>query len=69
MDVISRPCRQPLLYFRVLVGPIVVENQMDVHAGAHGLVDPVEEPQELLMPVPRLAFSDHGPFQHVQRGE
>jgi hypothetical protein len=42
---------------------------MDVHAGAHGLVDPVEEPQELLMPVPRLAFSDHGPFQHVQRGE
>jgi hypothetical protein len=42
---------------------------MDVHAGAQRLVDPVQEPQELLMPVPRLALSDHGPFQYVQRSE
>jgi hypothetical protein len=44
MDVISRPCCKPLLHLRVLVCPVVVENQMDVHAGTDGLVDPVREP-------------------------
>jgi hypothetical protein len=42
---------------------------MDVQASSDRLVDPAEKPQEVLMPVTRLAFSDHGPLQHVQRSE
>jgi hypothetical protein len=53
----------------MLVGSIVVENQMDFQLGVNGLVYPVEKPQELLMSMPRLAFTDHGPFEHIQRSE
>ena len=39
---------------------------MDVQTSVDGLVDPVQKPQEFLMPVPRLACSDYGSFEHVQ---
>ena len=53
----------------MLVGSIVVENQMDFQLSMNGLVNPLEKSQELLMPMPRLAFPDHGPFQDIQRSE
>jgi len=65
VDVIARSCRQPLLHFGMFVRAVIVENQMDLHARVNGLVDPVEKPQELLVPVPRLALSDHGAFEYV----
>ena len=61
MDVITRSCCQPLLNFQVFVGSVVIQNQMDFQARLHGLVDPVEKPQELPMPVPGLAYPDHSP--------
>ena len=69
MDVIARTRCQPLLHFRVFVGSVVIQNQMDFQARLHGLIDPVEKLQKLLMPVPGLAFPDQSPFQHVQRSE
>jgi len=42
---------------------------MDFQLGVNGLVDPIEKSQKLLMPMPRLAFSDHGSFQDIQRSE
>jgi hypothetical protein len=53
----------------MLVGFVVVEDQMDLQVSVNGLIDPVEKPQELLMPVPRLAFPDHCAFEHVRRSE
>jgi len=49
----------------MLVGSIVVENQMDFQLSVNGLVDPVEKSQELLMPMSRLAFTDHSYFQDI----
>ena len=51
----------------MLVGSIVIQNQMDFKARLDELVDSVEKPQELLMPVPRLSFSDHGAFELQRR--
>src|SRR6188472_3056749 len=39
----------------VLVGGVVVEDGVDQLAGWHGGLDPVEEADELLVPVPRHA--------------
>src|SRR3984893_10922335 len=39
---------------------------MDVQTSVDELVDPVQKPQEFLMPVPRLACSDYGSFEHIQ---
>ena len=69
MDVIVRSRRQPLLHLRVFVGSVVIQNQMDFQTRLYGLVNPVEKPQKLQMPVPGLAFPDHSPFQRVQRSE
>src|ERR1700722_15215770 len=59
MDVVARSRGQPLLPFRGFVGSVVIQNQMDFQARLHRLVDAVEKLQELLMPVPSLAFPDH----------
>ena len=69
VDVVARSRCKPFLHFGMLVGSIVVENQMDFQLCVNGLVDPIEKPQELLMPMPRLAFTDHGSFQDIQRSE
>ena len=53
----------------MFVGTVIVENKVDVQAGIGGRVDAIEEPQELLMPMPRLAVRDHSPFENVQSGK
>src|ERR1043166_9479706 len=45
------------------------ENQMDFQLSVDGLVDAIEKSQELLMPMPWLAFADHGSFQDIQRSK
>jgi hypothetical protein len=42
---------------------------MNFQLRVNGLVNPVEKSQELLMPMPRLAFSDRGSFQDIQGSE
>ena len=44
MDVITWPCRQPLLHLRVFVGSVVIQDQMDVQASLYAIVDPVQKP-------------------------
>ena len=42
---------------------------MQIHVGGRVAVDGLQEPQELLMPVPALGLPDHLAGRHVQRGE
>lgn len=67
--VIARSCGQPVFHCGMLVGAIVIQDQMDLQIRLNGLVDPVEKSQKLLIPVPRQTFADHGPFEHIQRGK
>ena len=56
MHVEAGPLRQPGLDLGVLVGAVVVDDQ-------------VQKAQELLLPVPGLAFGDHCTGSHIQCGK
>jgi hypothetical protein len=51
------------------VGGVVVEDGVDQLAGWHGGLDPVEEADELLVPVPRHALADDAAIQDIEGGE
>ena len=66
VHVPARSAGQPGLDLRMAVGGVVVHNAVDVQLGLHGRVNLAQERQEFLMPVARLASSQHGPIEHVQ---
>ena len=71
MDVKPRMLRQPGLYFCVLVGAVVVDDQVQIELLGHLFVDPSQKAEELLVPLPGLAFGDHctgGPIQGCKQG-
>lgn len=53
----------------MLVGAVVIHDQMDVEILRDGLLDLAEEAQEFLVPVARLALGDHLASGHVQGSE
>ena len=55
-----RAARQPGLYFRCLVGGIVVHHEMNIRPLGHLRVDPLEKVEEFGCPVTFLAFANHG---------
>src|SRR5712671_735086 len=61
--------RQPSPHLGVLVGGVVVEDDMDDFAGRDLRLDGVEEPDELLMAVALHAAADHVALEHIESGE
>lgn len=57
---------EPGSHPRMLVGSIIVHDQMQTQFGRRLAVDPLEEPDEFLVPVPRHAVADHFPIEHAQ---
>ena len=53
----------------MLVSAVVVDDQVHVELGWDLLVDPPQETQKLLVPVPGLALGDHRTGGHVQGGK
>jgi hypothetical protein len=53
----ARMLGQPRLHLRCLVRPVVVEHQVDVEVLLHAPVDPLQEADELLGAVTRLALA------------
>lgn len=51
----------------MVVGGVVVDDAVDVQLGGHALVDLAQERQELLVPMTRLASSQHRAIEYVQR--
>ena len=69
MHVEARMPGQPRLDLGMLVGGVVVGDQMDIEVRCDLPVDPVEESDELLVPVLLHALADHPAVEHVERGE
>ena len=60
---------QPAQHLGVLVGGVVVEDDVDHLAGRHRALDRVEEPDELLMSMARHALADDRAVEHIEGGE
>ncbi len=60
---------QPRLDLGMLVGGVVVDDQVNIEVRCDLPVDPVEEAVELLVPVLLHALADHPAVEHVERGE
>src|SRR6478672_9192214 len=69
MEVKALVPLHPFLNLTVLMGGVVVQDQMNLQPVGHLAVDRVEELDELGVAVPGQALADHGPSQHVQGGE
>ena len=69
MEDEPRMAGEPAQHLGVLVGGVVVEDDVDHLAGRHGALDGVEEADEFLMPVALHAVADHRALEHVEGGE
>ena len=65
----ARMLGEPRLHLGRLVRPVVVEHEVDVEVLLHAPVDPLQEADELLGTVARLALADDEAALHVERGE
>jgi hypothetical protein len=59
MDVEARSGRKPGPHFRMLVGRVVVHDEMNVEFGRDRGVDMLQEVQELLVAMTLSALRDH----------
>jgi len=57
---------QPLLDIRMLVRPIIVHNQVEVHSRQCLTVNLAQKLQEFFMAMTRVTASDHRSIQHVE---
>ena len=69
MAVPAWPFGKPVADQLGLMARRIVHDDVNVEVSWHTLLDGVEEPAELLRPVPRHALADNGAGLHVQRGE
>jgi hypothetical protein len=69
MDVEARSSREPGPHLRMLVGRVVVYDEMCVEIGRDHGVDVLQEVQELLMAMTLSALCDHLTVRDVERGE
>jgi hypothetical protein len=53
----------------MLVGGVVIDDEMDVELGWHVGLDVTQEGEELLMAMARLALGDDRAVKHVEGGE
>src|SRR3954453_2967409 len=65
----ARGASEPGDDLRVFVGRVVVEDDVHGFGGRDGLLDSVEEADELLMPMALHTTADHLSVQHVERRE
>ena len=69
MDVEARSGREPGPHFRMLVGRIVVHDEMGVEIGRDHGVDMLQEVQELLVAMTLSALCDHLTVGDIERSE
>ena len=69
MEVIARAAGEPRFDGRGLVGGVIIEHEMDVEIGRHGLLDLAEELAEFDRTVTLVAAADDVAGSNVQSGE
>ena len=60
---------EPSAYLWVLMGGVIVDDQVDVQLCRDAVVEATQKREKLLMPVSRFAFGENGPGGDVQRGK
>ncbi len=65
MQMIARMAVQPRLHPRMFVGPVVVNNQMEIQFRRCMHIDLLQKSDELLMPMPWHAITDDPPIKHA----
>ena len=60
---------EPAFDLGMLVGAVVVDDEVEIEVWAHAGVDVLEEAQKLLVAMPRLALGDDLAGGHVQGGK
>jgi len=69
VDVVARPGGEPDANFGVLVGGVVIDDEMQVERDRNAFIKMPQEGQELLMAVPGLALDDDLAALHVEGGK
>ena len=69
MEFKSRVRSQPRPHGRMLMGTVMIEDEVAVQTAREDSVQLAQEFQELLMPVPAVAFTDDGAVQHAHGSE
>src|SRR5215813_12305141 len=69
MDVKARPRRQPVAHCRMLVGSIVVDDEVDIKIVRHTGLDMLQKAEEFLVPVARATLGEHAAVGDVEGGE
>ena len=69
MDVEAGPLCEPESYPGMLVGRVIVDDQMNIEMAGHGLIDALEELKKLLVTMAWLALHEHRSGCDVERGE
>src|SRR5437899_10129847 len=69
VEVVAGMPGEPAAYLGVLVGPVVVHDEVHVEVRRDLGVEVAQERQELLVPMARLALMEHGSRGHVQGGK
>src|SRR3954471_12909951 len=65
----ARMLGEPRPHLGRLVRPVIVEHQMNVEVLLYAPVDPLQETDELLRPMARLALADNEATLDVERSE
>ncbi len=60
---------QPRSHVRMLMSAVIIHDQMEGNLTGELLVEGAQELEELLMPMPLLALTDHLSLQRLQSGE
>jgi len=66
VDLEARPLGQPGAHLAMLVGSVVVDDQVHIQMGGNGTVDSLQEGQKLLVAMPGLAIGEHGSGSDVE---
>lgn len=61
--------REPGSYICMLMGPVVIHDEVPRDIAGELPIDHAQEFQELLIPVARIALADHLPLQYLQGSE
>jgi hypothetical protein len=69
VNVPTRTSCEPSSDLGMLVGGVVVDDEMDVELGRHVCLDVTQEGEELLVPMARFALGDVRAVKHVESGE
>ena len=69
MDVIARAFREPGAHFGVLMGGVIVDDQVQIEFRGHAGIEVVQEGEELLMAMARFALGDDLAGAGLEGGE